>query len=349
MMSLPPIAIPPLDATVMAAVQRRLDSLTKPPGSLGRLEALAVQLAGISAETSRTFRRRRIAVFAADHGVADEGVSAYPQSVTAQMVSNFLAGGAAINVLARQVQADVMVVDMGVAARLPDIPSLVRCPLGQGTANIALGPAMSRGQAISALQIGRTLAHDAADDGIELVAAGDMGIANTTASAAIIAALTGVSVRQATGRGTGIDDAVYERKVTVIERALARNGPDPADAIDVLSKVGGFEIGAIAGFVLGAAERRLPAVIDGFISGAGALLATRLCPSVRDSLIAAHRSVEAGHAAVLQSLGLEPLFDLHLRLGEGTGAALAFHLVDAAIAIRDEMATFAEAGVSEAV
>jgi nicotinate-nucleotide--dimethylbenzimidazole phosphoribosyltransferase len=283
---------------------------------------------------------------AADHGVAIEGVSAYPAEVTPQMVLNFLHGGAAINVLARQAGARVVIVDIGVAAEFGDLPGLIRRKVARGTANMTAGPAMTVDQAEQAVQIGIEVAQSEIDAGLDLVATGDMGIGNTTASSAIVAAITGLSVAQVTGRGTGIDDAGLSRKVAVIERALEINRPDPANALDVLSKVGGFEIAGLAGIIIGAASKRVPVVIDGFISGAAALVAAGLVPEVRPYMIAAHQSVEIGHRVMLERLGLRPLINLNLRLGEGTGSALAFHLIEGAARVHNEMATFAEAGVS---
>jgi nicotinate-nucleotide--dimethylbenzimidazole phosphoribosyltransferase len=286
---------------------------------------------------------------AADHGVANEGVSAYPQNVTAQMVQNFLAGGAAINVLARRTGARVIVADMGVAADLPEHPNLISRKIGRGTQNIALGPAMSLEEALAAITAGIKIIEGEITQGLDLVATGEMGIGNTTAASAIIAAITGRSVADVTGRGTGIDQEKWQHKVAVIERALAVNHPDPTEPVDVLATIGGYEIAGLVGVILGAAAQRLPIVIDGFISGAAALVATELCPQVRDYLIAAHNSVEVGHRFVLERMELIPLLNLDLRLGEGTGAMMALHLVDDATAIRDEMATFAEAGVTEIV
>ena len=284
---------------------------------------------------------------AADHGVAAEGVSAYPAEVTPQMVLNFVRGGAAINVLARQASTRVIVVDIGVASNLEPQRGLRLRKIARGTQNIVRGPAMTLSQAETAIAEGIDVVQAEIANGLDLVATGDMGIGNTTASAAIVAALTGQPVAQVTGRGTGVDDAGLARKIAVVERALAVNKPNPKDALDVLIKVGGFEIGGLAGVIIGAAAKRVPVVIDGFISGAAALIAVGLCPDVRPYLIAAHKSVEVGHRAALDHLDLKPLLDLNLRLGEGTGAVLAFHLVEAAARILDEMATFAEAGVSD--
>jgi nicotinate-nucleotide--dimethylbenzimidazole phosphoribosyltransferase len=341
--------IVPVDAHAAGEAQRLLDAKTKPRRSLGRLEDLVCQLAAVRGDAAPLPRpAKAIVVMGADHGVAAEGVSAYPQEVTGQMLLNFVRGGAAINVLARQAGARVVVVDMGVAHPLPPTPEIRAHRIGAGTANFARGPAMTRAQALAALAAGATIAGELARAGVGLVGIGDMGIANTTASSALAAAFTGAPPEEVTGRGTGIDDATFRRKVDVIRRGLEINRPDAADAVDVLAKVGGFEIAGLAGIVLGAAAARVPVVVDGFIAGVAALAATRIAPHATGYLIASHRSVEAGHRLVLQALGAKPLLDLDLRLGEGTGAALAMTLVDAAIAIAAEMATFASARVSSA-
>lgn len=340
--------IGPLDGAAAAAAREREDTLTKPPGSLGRLEELAIKVAGITGQPVPRVQHRVIVTMAGDHGVCAEGVSAYPAEVTPQMVYNFLRGGAAINVLARQAGARVVVVDMGVAAELAEHPGLLGRKVARGTANMAHGPAMSREQAVQAIETGIAVVEGELAQGLDIVGTGDMGIGNTTPSSAIVAAITGATVAAVTGRGTGLDDDQLAHKVVVIERALAVNRPDPGDPLDVLMKVGGFEIGGLAGVILGAAAARKPVVIDGFISGAAALIATELCPRARDYLIPAHSSVEIGHRVIFERLELAPLLNLNLRLGEGTGAALAMMLVDAALHVLAEMATFAEAGVSEA-
>jgi nicotinate-nucleotide--dimethylbenzimidazole phosphoribosyltransferase len=339
--------IRPLDSVAMKAARNHLDQLTKPQGSLGRLEELAIKLAGITGQERPCFPHKGVIVMAADHGVANEGVSAYPQEVTAQMVQNFLAGGAAINVLARRAGARVIVADMGVAADIPEHSNLISRKIGRGTQNMTQGPAMSLEEALAAITAGITIIENEITQGLDLVATGEMGIGNTTAASAIVAAITGRSVADVTGRGTGIDQDKWQHKVVVIERALAVNHPNPTEPVDVLAKVGGYEIAGLVGVILGAAAQRLPIVIDGFISGAAALVATELCPQVRDYLIAAHNSVEVGHRLLLERMELVPLLNLDLRLGEGTGAMMALHLVDDAIAIRDEMATFTDAGVAE--
>lgn len=330
----------------MAAAQRHQDLLTKPQGSLGRLEPLSVQLAGILANPSPRVERKAVVVLAGDHGVAAEGVSAYPPEVTAQMVLNFLGGGAAVNVLARQAGARVTVVDVGVMAELPDHPHLKKRKIAPGTANFLRGPAMSREQAAAAVVTGIEVIEDEVAQGLDLVATGEMGIGNTTPASAITALYTGLPVAQVTGRGTGVDDVGLARKVEAIEQALDMHSPDPADPLGVLSTVGGYEIGAIAGVCLGAAAQRKPVIVDGFISAAGALLAAALCPATKSYLIASHLSVERGHGPLWETLGLRPLLDMDLRLGEGTGAVLAMHVVEAACRLLNEMATFADAGVS---
>ncbi|MCB1547824.1 MAG: nicotinate-nucleotide--dimethylbenzimidazole phosphoribosyltransferase, partial [Hyphomicrobiaceae bacterium] len=308
-----------LDVAAAEAARRRQQMLTKPPEALGRLEELSVQLAGITGEMRPPLRPCHVLVCAGDHGVAAEGVSAYPSAVTAQMVANFLAGGAAINVLARQVGAEVVVVDAGVAGDLPDAPNLYKMKVRAGTANFAHEPAMSPAEAQAAVEAGIAAARRAIDAGARVLATGDMGIGNTTASSAVVCALTGSSPLSVVGRGTGIDDIVLARKRDAVQQGLDVNLPDRRDGLDVLAKVGGFEIGALAGVILGGASRRVPVVLDGFITGAAALVADALSPRARDAMIASHRSVEIGHRAVFDHLELEPLLDLELRLGEGTG------------------------------
>ena len=324
--------------------RRHLDALTKPPGSLGRLEEIAVRLATLRGGAPRV-DRPVVFTFAADHGVVAEGVSAYPQTVTAQMVENFVRGGAAINVLARQAGVRVVVADFGVLSPVPPAPGLVSCRIAPGTANMARGPAMTRDQAARAIEQGAALAEEAIDAGADLLATGEMGIGNTTAASAITAAIVGAAPEAVTGRGTGVDDTTWRRKVEVVGRALAVNRPDPGDALDVLAKVGGFEIGGLVGVVLAGAARSVPVVLDGFISTAAGLLATTFAPAVRESLFASHRSAEPGHTLALAHLGVVPYLDLSLRLGEGTGATLFVHLARAAAAIYGEMATFKSAGV----
>ena len=341
-------AIKPLDSSVMATAQRRQDNLTKPHGSLGRLEELSIQIAGIRGEAIPKLEDKAIITMAADHGVVAEGVSLYPQEVTRQMVLNFLQDGAAINVLANHVGARVIVVDMGVIGGFQAMPGLLCKMIDFGTKNMAKGPAMTHQQAMDALKVGIELVEAEAKRGLDIIGTGDMGLGNTTASSAIFAAISGEPVKKVTGRGTGIDNKQLAHKVKVIETALSINKPNPEDPIDVLAKVGGFEIGGLAGVILAGAAQRVPVVIDGFISGAAALIATGLSPQVKDYLIAAHVSAESGHKFLLDFLGLKPLLNLNMRLGEGTGAALGIFLAEAAVNILAQMATFAEAGVSEA-
>jgi nicotinate-nucleotide--dimethylbenzimidazole phosphoribosyltransferase len=315
------------------------DAKTKPRGSLGRLEDLGCRIAAIRGFVPRSLDAA-IVVAAADHGVARDGVSAYPQAVTAQMVANFAAGGAAINVLARHAGADLVLVDAGIASACDD-ERVRQVRIGAGTSNLAEGPAMSDGDARRALDAGRELAGELA--GYDVVGLGEMGIGNTTSASALSAALLGVDPVTVCGRGTGLDDEGVARKVETVRRALRVNaGRDP------LAALGGFEIAFLAGVALGCAERRIVVLLDGFITGAAALAAARIEPAVTEALIAAHRSPEPGHALVLDALGLEPLYDLGLRLGEGSGAALALPLLHASIAILAEMATFADAGVTDA-
>lgn len=339
-------AIPEPDLAAMNWARRRHEQLTKPPGSLGRLEELAIRFVGITGQIPPAIRRKAIVTAAADHGVAEEGVSAYPREVTAQMVLNFLRGGAAINVLARGVGAEVIVVDAGVAAEVPEEPGLLRRAVRRGTANFVHGPAMEREEAEQAVVNGIAIATELHQGGVDLLGTGDMGIGNTTASSAITAVMTGRPVAEVTGRGTGITVEQLRKKIAVIERAIAVNQPDPADPLDVLAKVGGLEIATLVGVMIGGAACRVPVVIDGFISGAAALIAVALAPHASFSLIAAHSSVEVGHRAILEHLEKAPLLNLDLRLGEGTGAALAFPIIENALRILNEMATFQEAGVS---
>jgi nicotinate-nucleotide--dimethylbenzimidazole phosphoribosyltransferase len=339
--------IGPLDGAAMAAAQRRLDSLTKPPGSLAVLETMARQLAGIRGTAWPPLPEKAILLMAADHGVAAEGVSAFPAEVTEQMVYNFLRGGAAVNILAGHAGARLVLVDVGVDADLPPGLGIVGRKIRKGTANMRLHPAMTRDEALAAVRVGIEAAEALADQGVTAVALGEMGIGNTTASSAVTSVLTGKPVAWVVGRGTGIGQGPLAHKITVIEEAIARHRPDPHDAVDVLAKVGGLEIAALAGAVLGAAARRLVVMLDGFIASAAVLAAYRLCPAVRPYLMASHLSEEPGHAAILEVLGLEPCLRLNMRLGEGTGAALGLTLLDAAVKILHGMATFDEAQVAD--
>ncbi|MDD5658765.1 MAG: nicotinate-nucleotide--dimethylbenzimidazole phosphoribosyltransferase [Actinomycetota bacterium] len=327
--------------------KKKLDNLTKPIGSLGRLEELAVQIVGITANSRPSLDKKYIFTMAADHGVVDEGISAYPREVTLQMVYNFLNGGAGINVLSRHAGAKVIVVDMGVAAELKENPLLLSKKIGYGTKNMAKGPAMTRQEAAQSIIAGINIVEQYVKKGADIIGTGDMGIGNTTSSSAIVSVAAGVDVCMVTGYGTGLDDKGLKNKIEVIRKAIKINEPDPDDGLDMLSKIGGFEIGGIAGLIIGAAFMKIPVVIDGFISGAGALIAQKICPISKEYMIASHQSVEKGHKIMLKVLGLKPLFNLDMRLGEGTGAALGISLAEASIKILNEMATFAEAGVSE--
>ena len=334
-----------VDTAAAECSRAYIDTLTKPPGSLGRLEALAIQLSAITGQAAPFVSPPGVAVFAADHGVAEEGVSAFPQEVTAQMVANFAHGGAAINVFARQIGAQVEVIDVGVVSSL-SLPGVVDAKVRAGTANMVQEDAMSREEVLSAINVGADSVGRLVEKGAKSIIVGEMGIANTTASSAMLAAFTQVPVATVVGAGTGINSAQQAHKVAVIEQALHARQADSNDPLDVLSKLGGLEIAAMAGAYLAAAAHRLPAIVDGFIATVAALTACRLCPEVRGYLIFGHRSEEPGHAAALEALQAEPLLALGMRLGEGSGAALAFPLVQAAAAMLKEMATFTQAGVS---
>ncbi|MBN1692162.1 MAG: nicotinate-nucleotide--dimethylbenzimidazole phosphoribosyltransferase [Dehalococcoidales bacterium] len=339
--------IGPLDKAAMEKAKARQDQLTKPAGSLGRLEALSIQIAGIQGKASPEIKNKAMITMAGDHGVVDEKVGNWPREVTAQMVDNFLNGGAGINVLARQAGARIVFVDTGVASDLKPDKQLIVRKIDYATKNMCKGPAMTEPQAVKAIEAGIEIVDAEFKKGLDIVGTGDMGIGNTTASSAIFAAFSGKNVEETTGRGTGLSDEQLKHKIDVIKRALAVNKPDPSKPIEVLAKVGGYEIGGLAGVILGAAARKIPVIIDGFISGAAAIVATRLAPQAKDYIIAAHVSAEAGHAAMLEYLGPNPLLDLEMRLGEGTGAALGIMVAEAAVRTLNEMATFAEAGVSE--
>ncbi len=339
--------IQPLDQKAMAAALARQDVLTKPQGSLGRLEKLSIQIAGITGQARPKIGHKVVTVMAGDHGVVEEGVSAFPQEVTPQMVFNFLSGGAAINVLSKHVGARVVIVDMGVASPMEPHPQLISRKIALGTANIAKGPAMTRAQAEESILRGAEIVESEIAKGLDILATGDMGIGNTTPSAAIACVVTGRSAREIVGRGTGVDDDGLHRKILAVEQALKINQPDLRDGLDILAKVGGFEIGGLAGAILAAAANHRPVVIDGFISTAAAIIAATIAPQVKEYLIAAHCSQELGHRLMMEWLGVTPLLDMNMRLGEGTGAALAMSVVEASCKILDEMATFGEAGVSE--
>jgi len=344
------ISIPELDAAAMRAARERQSRLTKPAGSLGRLEELAIRIAGMTGQLDPPLELAVVFTLAADHGVADEGVSAYPADVTAQMVANFLRGGAAINVLANVVGARVVVADLGVKSDLAQVDGLVSRKIRPGTANITRGPAMTGREAARAIETGRELVRDELTKGLDVAITGDMGIGNTTASAAIVCALTGLDPDAVVGRGTGVDDAGLERKRHAVREALRVNSDAIARGpVETLAAVGGLEIAGLVGVVLGAAQSRRPVIVDGFISGAAALVASRMAPAAMGFMIASYRSGELGHGAVLEQLGLKPLLDLELRLGEGTGGALALPIVRASMRLLNDMATFEDAGVSDRV
>jgi nicotinate-nucleotide--dimethylbenzimidazole phosphoribosyltransferase len=339
--------VPPLDRDAERLARARLDRLTKPPGSLGALEDLAARLAAITGRVQPSVEPAAVLVAAADHGVVTEGVSPYPQAVTGQMVLNFLAGGAAINALARVSGARVIVVDAGVAADLPDHPELRRAAAARGTANLRSEPAMSRAAAARMILAGAEIVGQEAASGLGLLALGEMGIGNSTAAACLTSALTGAPPQETTGRGTGVDDAGLATKRAVVSEALARARPDPADPLGALAELGGLEIALLVGATLGAAARRIPVVLDGYIATSAALVAAALAPTLPGFLIAGHRSSEPGHRVALAHLGLRPLLELEMRLGEGSGAALAIPLILAAAQVMRDMATFEGAGVSD--
>jgi len=336
-----------LDKTSMSAAQDRQTTLTKPLGSLGKLEELSILLAGIFSDPMPRINKKTVIIAVGDHGVVAEGVSAYPQEVTPQMVYNFLSGGAAINVLSKHAGAEIIVLDAGVAADLPSHTLLRNVKIGRGTNNIALGPAMTQEQGIQCLETGIQVSQEEIDKGSDLIACGDMGIGNTTPSSAITSVITNTDPYITTGRGTGVDDSGLEKKVDAIKRAVNINNPARNDGLDILTKIGGFEIGVLAGVMLGTASKNRPVIIDGFISGAAALIAWTLSPKASNYFIAAHKSVEPGHSIGLTAMGLKPLLDMEMRLGEGTGAVLTMHIIEAAAKCLTDMATFAEAGVAE--
>ncbi|GIO89795.1 MULTISPECIES: nicotinate-nucleotide--dimethylbenzimidazole phosphoribosyltransferase [Paenibacillus] len=333
------------DARAQAEAAAYLDKLTKPPGSLGKLESLAIQLAGITGTIKPSFEKKAVVVMAGDHGVCEEGVSAFPSEVTPQMVMNFLNGGAAVNVLARQAGADVLCVDIGVAADLSHERLLSR-KINKGTKNIAKGPAMTRAEAEQAILTGAEVAAELYSHGTRVFVTGEMGIGNTTPSAAVFAVLSGKPPAEVVGRGTGVSDERLMHKIRVVEQAITVNRPLAEDPVDVLAKVGGYEIGGLAGLILGAAAKGCPVVIDGFISSAAALIAAAICPESRSYMIASHNSKERGHALLLQALELSPMLHMDMRLGEGTGGVLCLHMIEAACRIMSEMATFESAGIS---
>jgi nicotinate-nucleotide--dimethylbenzimidazole phosphoribosyltransferase len=340
--------IRPADAAAMAAARDLQARLTKPAGSLGALEDLSVRLAGLAGSCPPPMPEpATVAVFAGDHGVHRQGVTPWPQEVTAQMVANFVAGGAVVNALARTAGADLMVVDVGVATPLHGGPNLLDANIRRGTRDLAVEPALTRDEARAAVEVGIGVADALVEAGAACLLTGDMGIANTTPAAALIAAFTGTDPAEVTGRGTGIDDATYARKIAVVTAALHRHAPDPADPLGVLAAVGGLEHAALAGFLLGAAARRVPVVLDGVIAASAALAAAAFAPDARVAMVAGHRSTEPGATVALAHLGLAPLLDLGMRLGEGSGAVLALPIVASAVRVLREVSTFDAAGVSE--
>lgn len=338
--------VPP-DPTAEDRAWARLDQLTKPPRSLGKLESLAARVACIQDTCHPDVEHKAIILAAGDHGVVSEGISPFPQDVTWQMIANFVAGGAAINQLASTVDAELWLVDVGVAKDIREFDNVRHEKIALGTQNMAEGPAMTREQAAQAVLVGIGMARDAAAEHVRLLGTGEMGIGNTTAAAALTAAYTGTEPAAVVGRGTGLDDAGVSHKATVVARALEVNAVSGLDALGVLAAVGGLEIACLVGVVIGAAEQRIAVVTDGFISGAATLAAIRICPAVASYVLPSHRSAEPGHTVILDALGLEPVLELDMRLGEGTGAALAFGIIDAACQMISGMATFAEAGVSQ--
>ncbi|MFZ5634297.1 MAG: nicotinate-nucleotide--dimethylbenzimidazole phosphoribosyltransferase [Bacillota bacterium] len=335
-----------LDQEAIKAARRRVDSLIKPPGSLGRLEELAVRLAGIQGRPQPECGNKTVILMAGDHGVVSEGVSAAPREITCQMLSAFTGGVAGINVLSRVAGAKLVVVDMGVAGKV-DIPGVLNFKVREGTGNIAAGPAMARDEAVKALEAGIRVAVDEIEQGAQLLATGDMGIGNTTPSSAILAVLAGVPAGEATGRGTMVNDEVLNKKVWAVEQAVKVNRPDPEDGIDVVAKVGGLEIAGLAGVILGSASMKTPVIIDGFISTAAAMIACTIKKEAREYIIPSHLSGEQGHGLMLRHLDLRPMIQLEMRLGEGTGAVLAMGIVEAACRILREMASFEQAGLSD--
>ena len=336
----------PVDHILEEDIQNHLDNLTKPPGSLGRLERLAVKYCLASHTRKPVSGKKVIFTFAGDHGVVEEGISAFPKDVTPQMVLNMTSGGAAVNVLAKHAGAEVRVVDIGVAQELTDAPGLIRRKVRPGTGNIAQGTAMTLSEAIQAIEVGIGLAQTAAEEGATLIGTGEMGIGNTTPSSALYSVLLPCDVRDITGRGTGIDDNTLKRKVNVIEKAIVVNKACFTDPLHTLAALGGLEIAGICGLILGAASRKVPVVVDGFISSAAALVACKVCRPVKEYLFFSHLSAEAGHGVFIEKYGVQPILNLGMRLGEGTGAALAMTVIEAAIKIYNEMATFDSAGVS---
>ncbi|MGE5443268.1 MAG: nicotinate-nucleotide--dimethylbenzimidazole phosphoribosyltransferase [Ignavibacteriales bacterium] len=340
-------SIEPLNSEYIALAQVRLDNLTKPKGSLGKLEDFASRIVAITENTKPRLDKKAVFVFAGDHGVVEERISAYPKDVTREMVYNFLRGGAGINALSRHAGADVFVIDIGVDWDFKGTEGLIIKKVKRGTKNLAKDQAMTTDETVKCVETGIELAEDKIRMGYNFIAVGDMGIGNTTPSAAVMCAFTGLYPKEVIGRGTGIDGEMWNRKIGVVENSLALHNPDSNSALDVLSKVGGFEIGGIAGVILGAASKRIPVVIDGFVSTAGVMVALRLCPNVKDYVFFSHMSAEGGHGLILKKLGVEPIFNLNMRLGEGTGAVIGMFIIEAGIKAYNEMATFEEARVSK--
>jgi len=337
--------IRPLKKDYLEKAKLRLNSLTKPVESLGRLEIIAQQYTAIREDLNPSIRRKMIFTFAGDHGVVEEGVSAYPREVTVQMVLNMLSGGAAVNVLARHVGAEVVVVDIGVDHDFEPAEGFIIKKVGYGTKNFTKGPAMTHAEALQSIRTGMELADEYAERGVDIIGTGEMGIGNTTPSSAILSVFTGLKAEEVTGRGTGIDDEGLQKKASIIEKAISMNRPDPENPMDVLAKVGGFEIGGIAGLIIGCVAHRIPVVVDGFISTAGAMIAVAMNPTINEYLFYSHLSSEAGHKQMLEKLGQKPVLNLDMRLGEGTGAAIAMSVIEAAVKVMTEMATFESAGV----
>ncbi len=340
-------SIKPLNTEYYTYASERLNNLTKPKGSLGRLEEFAKRVVAITENTKPNLDKKAVFVLAGDHGVVEEGVSAYPKEVTKEMIYNFLRGGAGINAISRHAGVDVFVVDIGVDCNFEDIDGLIIKNVNRGTKNLAREHAMTQAESLRSIEVGIGLAQDAVEKGYNFIAVGDMGIGNTTPSAAVMCAFTGLNPKEVAGYGTGINDEMWKHKVEVVERSLALYTPEPNSPIDVLSKVGGFEIGGIAGVILGGASKKVPVVVDGFVSTAGATVAIELCPNVKEYIFFSHKSAEGGHGLILQKLGVQPILDLDMRLGEGTGAVLAMFIIEAGVKVYNEMATFEQAGVSK--
>ncbi|MCK4267793.1 MAG: nicotinate-nucleotide--dimethylbenzimidazole phosphoribosyltransferase [Actinomycetia bacterium] len=342
------LGITDLDAEHMKAAQERQNTLTKPAGSLGILEQISIRLAGMQGTTRPVIGKKTVIVMAGDHGITEEGVSAYPTDVTAQMVYNFAAGGAAVNVLAKQAEADVVVVDVGVN-QVIDSKQVIAKKVRPGTANMTKGPAMTRDEALAAIFVGVEVAEEVIAKGASLIATGDMGIGNTSASSAIISILGSIELEDIVGRGTGVDDEGLDRKRLAIRKAIDVNKPDSQDPLDVLHKVGGLEIAGLSGVIMACARRRTPVVIDGFISSAAALVAAKIAPKSVNYMIASHLSAESGHSLALAEVGLTPMLHMNMRLGEGTGAVIAMNIIHSAAKLMQDMATFEEASVSEEI